>query len=768
MTNASSLTTLIVFCAIQLWALTVVAQRDVTYFSLQEALENPDEVIRLDLSYQDLKVLPSSIGQLTKLKRLKLSHNQLKKLPEELFLLEDLRRLHLDDNQLKKLPTEFYGFAKLKKLYLQNNKLKDVSNDVGQLKMLRRLELSGNNLSTMPDSISVLPELKYLNFDKNLFDNLSAHLDSFWMKQDYLNWYRIDDKFDSIGGRPMQFYLDHPQIDELSKSIFNDYEVLFKSDFKDLDFLDSIFSSNKEILPFYLYMYDELRDIVNDFNSDLFNDQLSDVCDNAKRDFIDDPCVYLNVLKSKDQYTKEYQCQWFIANLSQKELDTVLTNLDLNCSNLTQSESELYYEYLNDFLPNDLTFGRINVELEEDSSFHFDRSLKLIVINPEGKILPDYRNRYSNRKISEGKSGPYSFFLIPLDDYQKDKVRHNLSAQSGTPFIPSESIRIWQLDTILEVGKSPLTIKVPERVFVMDSSVMSSLAVATAISSTYAGSYGYGYGDPLTTVPLNFTWNIPTIYSDEYDCFVEDIYEPAIEDKGVADDQTVPAENLALLEELMRSLDHNPFVDESSEPESESDYVHAMYKVTYKTGGQHASLFRDERVYNYFTYSNWVEDQKEDEEEFYRDFVGESYYVYNIEKSEPTKHAVSKYDDFKDACNIRDTYPLYATDSTHKLRPAFAFKHKIELEYGSFKVIDSLLVENNQHTGGYCDDDSPLSTFARLKGVPNIFFAASDVHDQEGDWDSYYPGRGIYMLTKTGELVELWNYYIEHVECSCI
>ena len=63
-----------------------------TYRSLDEALANPDRVIRLDLAGAGLSALPAGIGALRNLETLDLSGNKLVKLPAE---MQNLRRLQL-------------------------------------------------------------------------------------------------------------------------------------------------------------------------------------------------------------------------------------------------------------------------------------------------------------------------------------------------------------------------------------------------------------------------------------------------------------------------------------------------------------------------------------------------------------------------------------------------------------------------------------------------------------------------------------------------
>ena len=67
------------------------------------ALEN---LIELDLSYNELTYLPSSLGKLTKLKKLNLSGNKIVSLPKEFENLISLESLDLDGNPIERVPVE--------------------------------------------------------------------------------------------------------------------------------------------------------------------------------------------------------------------------------------------------------------------------------------------------------------------------------------------------------------------------------------------------------------------------------------------------------------------------------------------------------------------------------------------------------------------------------------------------------------------------------------------------------------------------------------
>lgn len=82
---------------------------------------------RLDLGYNNLTVLPSSIGQLKSLEHLDVSFNRLTELPAETGMLTNLKQLLLFQNQIQTLCYELGYLYKLEMLGVVGNPL-----EVGQ------------------------------------------------------------------------------------------------------------------------------------------------------------------------------------------------------------------------------------------------------------------------------------------------------------------------------------------------------------------------------------------------------------------------------------------------------------------------------------------------------------------------------------------------------------------------------------------------------------------------------------------------------------
>lgn len=87
------------------------------FTSIEEAMKNPDQVKHLDLSLQQLKVLPPEVLQLKNLEYLDLSFNHITDLPAELSSLPNLKVLDLSGcRRLKTLPPVVKNLPALQEL----------------------------------------------------------------------------------------------------------------------------------------------------------------------------------------------------------------------------------------------------------------------------------------------------------------------------------------------------------------------------------------------------------------------------------------------------------------------------------------------------------------------------------------------------------------------------------------------------------------------------------------------------------------------------
>lgn len=146
-----------------------------TYYSLAEALREPDRVCNLFLPNQGLIRLPPEIGTLSNLVDLELRNNQLTELPAEIGKLSNLSSLNLSHNRLSRLPPEIGRLHNLTGLYLEQNEIAALPPEIGTLQNLRDLRVSANyHLSDLPAEIGQLTNLRELLIDHNKIQHLPS------------------------------------------------------------------------------------------------------------------------------------------------------------------------------------------------------------------------------------------------------------------------------------------------------------------------------------------------------------------------------------------------------------------------------------------------------------------------------------------------------------------------------------------------------------------------------------------------------------------
>ncbi|MCB0725792.1 MAG: leucine-rich repeat domain-containing protein [Ignavibacteriae bacterium] len=140
-------------------------QRTALYKSLDEALQNPSQVYRLNLTNQNLTALPAEIGTLNNLQYCNLSKNQLTSLPPEIKHLRNLQWLILEDNNIASLPGEITELTNLEVLNLDGNSALDVDGAfqvAGAIPSLKELSMNKVLINTLPKSFFSLNNVEKL------------------------------------------------------------------------------------------------------------------------------------------------------------------------------------------------------------------------------------------------------------------------------------------------------------------------------------------------------------------------------------------------------------------------------------------------------------------------------------------------------------------------------------------------------------------------------------------------------------------------------
>jgi Leucine-rich repeat (LRR) protein len=147
--------------------------------SLPATFSNLTHLKRLDLSSNQLGLLPIGIEKLEKLEYIDLRQNQLRDFPSSLTKCKSLRYLNLNGNNLISIPEDIGGLAELEELRLDNNffnrfdkKIKTVPESIGKLTKLKVLTLRDNVIESIPSSIGNLHKIVFLDLRDNLLSSL--------------------------------------------------------------------------------------------------------------------------------------------------------------------------------------------------------------------------------------------------------------------------------------------------------------------------------------------------------------------------------------------------------------------------------------------------------------------------------------------------------------------------------------------------------------------------------------------------------------------
>ena len=140
----------------------------------------------LDLSRNQLTVLPDLFGKLSNLQTLNLEQNKLETLPD-MSALESLISLKFSSNQVNEFPSTLCdrirkkeyesqsspipiyggGAVHLSTLHARHNKIESIPTTICRLVSLKSLDLSDNQITKIPGELSDCSKLKDLNLKEN-------------------------------------------------------------------------------------------------------------------------------------------------------------------------------------------------------------------------------------------------------------------------------------------------------------------------------------------------------------------------------------------------------------------------------------------------------------------------------------------------------------------------------------------------------------------------------------------------------------------------
>ncbi|KAK7071240.1 repeat protein 1 [Halocaridina rubra] len=130
----------------------------------------------LNLSYNLIHELPTSMKQMNNLTELHLASNKLRHINHAVFsdtLAKTLKQLDISYNEIEYLPHSLVQLVNLVTLNISGNKLCKLPVSIGRLHKLKFLAASNNKLVELPYSLKNL-KLETLNIDSNLFSSPCA------------------------------------------------------------------------------------------------------------------------------------------------------------------------------------------------------------------------------------------------------------------------------------------------------------------------------------------------------------------------------------------------------------------------------------------------------------------------------------------------------------------------------------------------------------------------------------------------------------------
>lgn len=138
--------------------------------SLEEALENPLKVYRLDLTKNKLKSFPEEILQFVNLNELILDKNRIDSIPPTISKLKNLQHISFFRNGISDI-TFITSLPNLVRIDFTSNYISTIPEEIWKLKKIKIIILQLNLITKIPDSfgdIEGLEELNLLDLDLNI------------------------------------------------------------------------------------------------------------------------------------------------------------------------------------------------------------------------------------------------------------------------------------------------------------------------------------------------------------------------------------------------------------------------------------------------------------------------------------------------------------------------------------------------------------------------------------------------------------------------
>ena len=130
------------------------------FTDLNEALKEPENVVKLTLRKKNYKEFPKQIYAFKNLQYLDLSKNSIKQLPDSIIKLTNLQYLIVSRNGLEALPNTIGKLKNLRFLNVNQNEIARIPYSFGELENLEAIDMWSNNLEYYPETLKNLKNLK--------------------------------------------------------------------------------------------------------------------------------------------------------------------------------------------------------------------------------------------------------------------------------------------------------------------------------------------------------------------------------------------------------------------------------------------------------------------------------------------------------------------------------------------------------------------------------------------------------------------------------
>lgn len=121
-------------------------------------------IVKLDLSGLELKVVPVEIGLFERAVELNLEKNQLESLPKSFERMKSLKTLFLTQNVFSEIPESLFSCTGIETLFFEKNRLRNIPEDIFRMCNLRDFYIEENKLRDLSSFEKVALSMEKLSF----------------------------------------------------------------------------------------------------------------------------------------------------------------------------------------------------------------------------------------------------------------------------------------------------------------------------------------------------------------------------------------------------------------------------------------------------------------------------------------------------------------------------------------------------------------------------------------------------------------------------